>query len=110
MGKRKTYSEEIRLDYLSNWQASELSAAQFCKEVGISFHTFKYWRKKYKITKSTNNNSKTFVPIKVHEYSKPKDTNTGDIKVIYPNGIEIRFPLEIAESQLNAILNLGSYV
>ena len=55
MGKRETYREEVRLNYLSQWQASGLSAPQFCKDAGISFHTFKYWQKKYKITKSTNN-------------------------------------------------------
>lgn len=106
MGKRKTYSEEIRLDYLSRWQKSYLSAMQFCKEVGISFHTFKYWQKKYKINKSSNNNYKSFVPVKVQESPKPTHTPTKEIKVIYPNGIKISCPLEIEEAQLKVILNI----
>ena len=110
MEKRKTYSEKLRLNYLSRWQASQLSAPKFCKEVGISFHTFKYWQKKYKITKSTNNKTDTFVPIKVQESLNPEYAFTEAIKVIYPNGIEICCPLKIDEAQLKVILNFGSYV
>ena len=110
MGKRKTYSEELRLNYLNKWEASALSAPKFCKESGISFHTFKYWQKKYKLKKLMNNNPETFVPVKVLEDSKSHPSPIAESKVTYPNVIKISCPLEIDEAHLKIILNSEAYV
>ena len=102
MKKNKKYTDKIKLEYLSKWQSSGLSASKFCAKMGLYPSTFEYWRGKYKLDKTSNNNVENFVPIKV--LNAPN--TLGEIKIFYPNGIQLICPLNIERSQLKNILNL----
>ncbi len=106
MEKRQTYTEEARRTHLEKWQSSDLSAPKYCKEAGVSPHTFKNWQKQYRRS-SKNKEAETFVPVKIKDHPDLSNSNPGEININYPNGLQISCPLNVNIEHLKAILEFS---
>jgi len=111
MQKNKNSKKEEMYLAIDIWKDSKVSQSKFCHREGISFHTFKYWYKKYKIENERSNNSqnlndKIFIPVEVS--SEPNETITkgGQIEVIFPNGIQLSCPVEMNIANLKNLLGI----
>ena len=92
------------------WQESGLSQNKFCIQEKISLQTFGYWYKKYKKKKVLFPNpgfkeSETFIPVELPHTVNSAATTPGDIKVSFPNGVQINCPAGIDIQQLKTLIN-----
>lgn len=93
------------------WRESKVSQSKFCDREGISFHTFKYWYKKYKIENDRSNISrnkkvKSFIPVEVSSEPKQSITDQGQIEVSLPNGIQLICPVDMNIQNLKTLLGI----
>lgn len=77
------------------------SKKSFCLQRDIAIHTLDYWRRKF----SSDTEGKTagsFISLELKEFS-----SSGMMEVHYPNGIEVRLPLDVPGETLYRVLNFG---
>lgn len=101
--KRQSRKEEI-YSLIPTWKESSLSVRQFCKEQGISEHTFRYWYKRYgisEIDKKSRIAEGCFVPVQI--LGGQSDRETEKIEIEYPNGVGLILPVK---TNLRIIKNL----
>lgn len=96
---------QTKLDYwkkLSDeWQASGLTQPEFCKQIGISYAQFGYWRTK--ILSSTGKAKHNLKPVTI----KPAATHAnGLIQAILPNGVKLQIPHNVSEASLSLTITL----
>jgi hypothetical protein len=108
MKSNKKYVREQVYALIESWQKSGLTQKQFCARENLSHSTFKYWRKKYRINQERNTklSENAFIPIKLagrHAQSESENYQKS-ITITYPNGIEIKCPVNIAVRQLEALI------
>ena len=92
------------------WQESGLSQSKFCIQQKISLQTFGYWYRKYKRGKVLLPNpglkeSETFIPVESPHTVHSAAVSPGDIKVSFPNGVQISCPAGIDIQQLKTLIN-----
>ncbi len=111
MRKNQNNKKEEMFLAIEVWQESKVSQSKFCDREGISFHTFKYWYKKYKIENERSNNSrnktvKTFIPVEVFSEPQQSLTDPGQIEITLPNGIQLSCPVEMNIQNLKTLLGI----
>ena len=111
MQKNKNNKKEEMFLAIDIWQDSNVSQSKFCNQEGISFHTFKYCHKKYKIETERSNNSqnknvKTFIPVKVSSEPRQSITYPGQIEVTFPNGIQLSCPVNMNIQNLKTLMGV----
>jgi hypothetical protein len=110
MQKKQRYCQEEMFLAIESWKESGLSQSKFCVEKKISLQTFGYWYRKYKQGKGFLPHSglkkyETFIPVEL-PYTVPSAAATsGDIKVSFPNGVQISCPAGIDIQQLKTLIN-----
>ena len=92
------------------WKESGLSQSKFCIEEKISLQTFGYWYRKYKSGKVLLPNpglkeSETFIPVELPHTVHSAAVTPSDIKVSFPNGVQINCPTGIDIQQLKTLIN-----
>lgn len=113
MHKRDRYFELI-----SQQEESGFSVREFCSNEGIAESTFYYWIKKLRDQPGKND----FIPLIINNqhprlspsHRKQRHTSgsvgsaSGDhwFEVVYPNGIVLRAPKDIALAELRALVQL----
>lgn len=109
MRNNQKYSQEEMYLAIELWKESGLSQQRYCHQNSIALNTFRYWVKKYlkekKTVKSTRVDS--FLPIQVKHV--PEDTyaqHTKELTITYPNGIEVKCPVDISSVQLKTLLTV----
>ena len=112
MRKNHNIKKEEMFLAIEVWQESKVSQSKFCDREGISFHTFKYWYKKYKVENDRSNNSrdkkiKSFIPVEVSS-SEPNQhiKYPGQIEVAFPNGIQLSCPVDMNIQDLKTLLGV----
>jgi len=93
------------------WKESQLSQSKFCNQEGISFYTFTYWYRKYKVANvdpdvSLNKSLKTFVPIEVSSHPIQPVVIPGQIEVTFPNGMQLSCPVDMDIQNLKTLLGI----
>ena len=82
-------------ELISQWRASGLTKAAFCREQQISIHQFKYWLKKFpnaEVSKSSKSEISFFSIENQKSKNIPGKANAkAAIVVDLPNGIKINF-------------------
>jgi len=73
---------------VSDWQASTLSIADFCKQRDLVYHQFLYWKRKFSKQSSCSGQSEQTGFVKVHP--APMINEVQDITITLPGGILIR--------------------
>ena len=77
------------------------SKKSFCSERGIAIHTLDYWRRKF-FSDTSGKAAGSFISLELKEPS-----SGGMMQVHYPNGIEVRLPLDVPGDTLYRVLNFG---
>lgn len=99
-----TITEEERLEHIKRQSESGMSILAYCAIHGFTYHSFLYWRKKYKRSKSLRDDGHTGAFIEV---SAPRRTASGGITSIYlPNGVRI----DLGQELDNRLLKLLCHV
>jgi hypothetical protein len=111
MRKNQNNKKEEMFLTIELWQESKVSQSKFCNREGISYHTFKYWYKKYKFendqsSESRHKKTKTFIPVEVLSEPKQSITDSGQIEVSFPNGIELSCPVDMDIQKLKTLLGV----
>jgi hypothetical protein len=84
MGKRKATAAEIEKrrfwkKHIDAWRDGDLSQRQYCREHGLKYHRFIYWKEKFSATKAP---SASLVEFSVPEmFRPPLHTQTSALKV-----------------------------
>ena len=86
----KRYSDIEMYPLIKKYLQSNKTQVAFCKLQNIKVHTFQYWYLKYKKERISKTDSGEFVPIQIKE---PEKISSRSIKVNYPNGTIIEFPI-----------------
>jgi len=81
--QREQQREKI-FSLIENWQQSDQTQKDFCREHDVKLATFHYWQKKYR--NQYQDNPAGFIPM---EISSP-DVRTVEIR--YPNGVIVQLP------------------
>jgi len=66
---------------------------RFCDEHDLNKATFKYWQKKYRLSKSTKtveNSEQKFIPIEVLSDREQLQKQNSTVELLYPNGVCLR--------------------
>lgn len=97
--------------HINHWQASELSAAQYCQQHQVTYHCFIYWRSKFAREAEhpvdqtlTGKGLSAFVSVRP-QASPITDTVTvaETLQLALPNGLIIR---NIRDGNLNTVRSL----
>jgi len=104
--------------HIPQWQASQLSQAEYCKHHDIKPHIFSYYKKQFSSTHSANNAeqpSPAFVPVHLlaeasleDAYLPPPDLMP--IKITHSNGFSVDVPVDAALSRLKSVLELVRFL
>ena len=72
---------------IEDWSDSGLSQQAFCRDRGLSYHKFHYWRKKLSRTPPTKTLPRTSALVPVSYQPK---SPVSDLSVHLPNGVSLR--------------------
>lgn len=92
--------QEKWFTHIRDCEQSDQSQSDYCKEQGLNFSTFGYWRKKYMQDQIPDSTAPTgrFIPLDIQGPST--------LEIIYPNGVRLQVPTGIAISQLSSLILL----
>jgi len=62
MADRKNLAHDM-FEHIARWQASGIAAADYAKQVGITYTKFKYWIGKFKKQEAENGSSLKFIDL-----------------------------------------------
>jgi transposase-like protein len=73
--------------HIEDWSRSGLGQQAYCREQGLKYHQFHYWRKKLSRTSNQESPPRTtaLVPVRYQPQSP-----VGDLSVHLPNGMSVR--------------------
>jgi hypothetical protein len=110
MRKNQKYTQEDMYHAIGQLKESGQSHSEYCSQNKMSYHTFKYWLKKYKKGENypTPQLPGTFIPLQA---VGPKAAGiptslTGEIIITYPTGVQVICPPSVGVGQLKALINL----
>ena len=82
-------------DLVAQWKVSGKTQTAFAREQQIGLHTFKYWLEKFR---SKDDQQGSFIRL---------ERNTlADIRVRYPNGVELLVPAHTSMATLGSLIKL----
>lgn len=84
--------DEIMADY----SCSGLSGKAYCRQMGLSYPTFMYHKKK----RSAGDPVRDFLVVQTGTSS------SGLVEVLYPNGVRLRLPATVRLSELKFLLDV----
>lgn len=95
-------SQEEKETHLNQWKESGLSKKDYCEHTGINYWAFKRWCYQYGYVKKRGPRSQNgFIQL------KPTSIHpTGNMVVIYPNGVRIQLPATNNKELLRTLINL----
>lgn len=100
MNNQKQSRQQI-IALIRQWPQSGLEQKEFCRKHSISYHTFKYYRKR-EIQKEKNKaDSTSFVPVKIKQ---PRQLYA--LTITYPNGVSICVEDAITPDQLKDLIHI----
>jgi len=112
MRKKQRYNQEEMFLAIELWRDSGLSQNKFCIQEKISLQTFGYWYRKYKQEKfllphphPELKGCETFIPVELPDAVHSTVATPGDIKVSFPNGVQLNCPAGIDIHQLKTLIN-----
>jgi hypothetical protein len=92
---RDTMKSQRMYELVNQWKVSGKTQAEFAREQQIGLHTFKYWLQKFR---SKDDAQGSFIPLNRIALT--------DIRVRYPNGVELLVPAHTPTSTLCSLVKL----
>ena len=97
-------------DHIPQWQASNLSQAEYCKAHDIKPHIFSYYKKQFSSATPSVKQSSQLVPVKLVAEGMPGDlrlsAGSSAIKVTHTNGFSLEIHTSTELSTLKPLLEL----
>ncbi|MCA9438602.1 MAG: hypothetical protein KC978_22650 [Candidatus Omnitrophica bacterium] len=105
MANRKKEGREYWRRVFGEWSSSGLSQRRFCKERGISYSTFCYWRRRMTESETTESESSPFfVPVKIKPATEQPTPSYYEIRL--ENGVGIRVSFDFESESLARLIEL----
>ncbi len=98
----KRQSKSTWLEHIKQWELSTLSQQAYCKQAGISFTSFGYWRKQF-LLESGQSKSNQFIPVEVQ---KSQSDTSQLIKIKLITGHVVSIPTSIGISELAKLIRM----
>lgn len=95
---RKTQSEMFPL--MEQWEDSTSTQQAFCSAHNLSLATFSYWRTRYLRRQAEPVSAPPTGFVELHPEC------SGELEVIYPNGVRVRVGEKLPLSDLRALIQL----
>ena len=96
--------------HISQWQASRLTQAKYCKAHDIKPHIFSYYKKKFSSPASSVTQASPLVPVKLVPEVMPGSSRlsvgSSAIKVTHSNGFSLEIHAGTELSSLKPVLEL----
>ena len=89
--------QDQMFSFIEQWKQSNLPQNTFCKEQGITYTTFYYWLKRFRLQQEETGG---FMSMRV------TSTRENQIEIRYPNGVVIQIPSTIGLSALKQLIRL----
>jgi transposase-like protein len=110
MKNNQKYTQEEMYLAIELWKESGLPQQKYSRQNSIAYNTFKYWVRKYNREKQPVKpvQANTFLPVQVKTTTEAHllhHTNK-EITITYPNGIEVKCPVDIGTIQLKTLLTI----
>ena len=96
-------------------EKSGLTIKEFCRQKDVALGKYMYWRKKLILNKNTPSpnptslNNNKLKEIEISTSSMPEknveDLTCKHIRIIYPNGIDIKIPIAINQEKITKIFS-----
>jgi hypothetical protein len=94
--ERKQQQEKM-FSFIEQWQQGNLPQHTFCKEQGLSYTTFYYWLKRYRLRQGEAGG---FMAMKV------TSSRENFIEVRYPSGVVLHIPSTISLSAIKQLISI----
>jgi len=98
--------------HISQWQASDLTHAAYCKEHGIKPHIFSYYKRKFSSDSEIAKHSSQLIPVKLVADDASPDSNlssssgSGVIRLTHANGFSLEINSHTDMASLKPLLEL----
>ena len=95
-------------DMVVRWQNSGMKQKEFCRQEGISYYKFKYWKTHYTRNQDLNqqpqnyDNSHHFISLEV---SNAENLFSG-IELTFPNGVKLSISQRITTQEVKSLIKL----
>ena len=86
--------------HIENWQKSALSQVAYCREHGLKYHQFTYWKKRVQ----QENGDIAFVPLRLSQ-NLPAVINSSRIELITPNGYKLELSGNFDQTVVRQLLH-----
>jgi hypothetical protein len=109
--RKKQKSKAVMYRYVKRWQASGMSQSKFCRAEKLTKSTFRYWVTKYKQEKNASaisdiKESQAFIPVKLPKSVNGIASESGQIEIYFPNGVQLNCSAGIDIGQLKYLINI----
>jgi hypothetical protein len=101
----KENKREYWATHIKQWEESKLSQTKYCKQVGISYSTFVYW-KGLLLSKLLQTSKKQFVPVKVIPNTEPTANAAQSIEIRLLAGHVVSIPTHLDIKAIATLINL----
>jgi hypothetical protein len=98
--------------HITQWQASDLTQAAYCKEHGIKPHIFSYYKKKFSSDSAAATHSSQLVPVKLVANDASLGSNlssssgSGVLRLTHANGFSLEINSHTDMASLKPLLEL----
>ena len=101
--KLKRLSQAERQELSAEWEVSGLTQTEFCKQKGISFNSFAYWRNT--VLPKESKAQASFLPVAITAPITKQQPPTG-VMLRLPNGISLQISVNTDKAFLQTVFNL----
>lgn len=95
----RSAKRKVMIMLVKQWQGSGLSQREFAQKNNIPFSQIKYWINKYRTDKVSVESESSFIQLKGF-------TETSNMCIRYPNGVELSLPEQTPVTIIKSLINI----
>lgn len=101
-----TQKREHWLKHIREWETSKLSQESYCKQTGIQYGAFGYWRKQF-LLESGSSKPRQFLPVKIKKSDETSaDQPSTSIKIKLATGSVISIPTSLGMNEIATLIRM----
>lgn len=95
-------SKDFWREHIKCWELGKLSQQAYCKQAGIKYATFGYWRKQF-LLESGQSKARQFIPVEIKQIQPDASQS---IKIKLTTGNVVCIPLSVGMEELAKFVRL----
>lgn len=103
--KSREQQQKRAQSMIDQWKRSGKKIQIYCEEQNLSIHTFRNWLKRERKESRQVKATSDFIPIQIQK-SIPIKQESGQIEIVYPNGIFIKLREDIDLSVVKTLISV----